>query len=127
MKAIIARLDRAEAGSAVRTSTGRWAPVTLSLSMLLSSLDTSIANVALPTLAQTFTASFQEVQWVVLAYLLVITTLIVSVGRLGDIIGRHRLLLAGIFLLTVASGAPWACSERCPPSAPFSVHRLAAF
>ena len=71
--------------------------------MLLSSLGTSIANVGLPTLAQAFTASFQEVQWIVLAYLLAITTLIVSVGRLGDIIGRRRLLLAGIFLFTVAS------------------------
>jgi len=71
--------------------------------MLLSSLGTSIANVGLPTLAQAFTASFQEVQWVVLAYLLAITTLIVSVGRLGDITGRRRLLLAGIFLFTVAS------------------------
>ncbi|MEA2603414.1 MAG: hypothetical protein QOF89_4406, partial [Acidobacteriota bacterium] len=75
----------------------------LSLSMLLSSLGTSIANVGLPTLAQVFTASFQEVQWIVLAYLLAITTLIVSVGRLGDITGRRRLLLAGIFLFTVAS------------------------
>ena len=71
--------------------------------MLLSSLGTSIANVGLPTLAQAFNASFQQVQWVVLAYLLAITTLIVSVGRLGDIIGRRRLLLAGILLFTVAS------------------------
>ncbi|MGW0558845.1 MFS transporter [Streptomyces sp. NPDC002926] len=81
----------------------RWALAGLSLSMLLSSLGTSIANVGLPTLAQAFTASFQEVQWIVLAYLLGITTLIVSVGRLGDILGRRRLLLAGIFLFTVAS------------------------
>jgi len=71
--------------------------------MLLSSLGTSIANVGLPTLAQAFNASFQEVQWIVLAYLLAITTLIVSVGRLGDLIGRRRLLLAGILLFTVAS------------------------
>ncbi|UUZ72936.1 MFS transporter [Polaromonas sp. P1(28)-8] len=71
--------------------------------MLLSSLGTSIANVGLPTLALAFNASFQEVQWVVLAYLLAITTLIVSVGRLGDLTGRKRLLLAGIFLFTVAS------------------------
>jgi EmrB/QacA subfamily drug resistance transporter len=71
--------------------------------MLLSSLGTSIANVGLPALAQAFTASFQEVQWIVLGYLLAITTLIVSVGRLGDVIGRRRLLLAGILLLTVAS------------------------
>ena len=71
--------------------------------MLLASLGTSIANVGLPTLAQAFDASFQEVQWVVLAYLLAITTLIVSVGRLGDLIGRRRLLLAGIVLFTAAS------------------------
>ncbi|WP_295953960.1 MFS transporter [Rhodoferax sp.] len=80
-----------------------WALASLSLSMLLSSLGTSIANVALPTLAQAFSASFQQVQWVVLAYLLAITTLIVSVGRLGDILGRRRLLLGGILLFTTAS------------------------
>ena len=81
----------------------RWALAGLSLSMLLSSLGTSIANVGLPTLALAFNASFQDVQWVVLAYLLAITTLIVSVGRLGDTIGRRRLLLAGIVLFTAAS------------------------
>ncbi|MEO8337637.1 MAG: MFS transporter [bacterium] len=85
------------------TSSIRWTLVALSLSMLLSSLGTSIANVALPTLAHAFNASFQDVQWVVLAYLLAITTLIVSVGRLGDVIGRRRLLLAGILVFTVAS------------------------
>ncbi|CAN5920054.1 MFS transporter [soil metagenome] len=71
--------------------------------MLLSSLGTSVANVALPTLAQAFAASFQQVQWVVLAYLLAVTVPIVSVGRLGDLTGRRRLLLAGIFLFTAAS------------------------
>lgn len=75
----------------------------LSLSMLLSSLGTSIANVALPALAGHFGASFQEVQWIVLAYLLAVTALIVSVGRLGDITGRRRLLLAGICMFTVSS------------------------
>ena len=45
----------------------------------------------------------RQVQWIVLAYLLAITTLIVSVGRLGDIVGRRRLLLAGIALFTAAS------------------------
>lgn len=103
VKPIIAGRDEAAAGRAEGTASVRWALASLSLSMLLSSLGTSIANVALPTLAQAFTASFQEVQWVVLAYLLAITTLIVGVGRLGDIIGRRRLLLAGIVLFTVAS------------------------
>ena len=103
MKSIIADEIEAVAESAERTPSVRLALVSLSISMLLSSLDTSIANVALPTLAQAFAASFQEVQWVVLAYLLAITALVVSVGRLGDIIGRRRLLLAGISLFTVAS------------------------
>ncbi|PZM11360.1 MFS transporter [Rhizobium tubonense] len=103
LKSIIAERDEAASGGAERAPSVRWALASLSLSMLLSSLGTSIANVGLPTLAQAFNASFQEVQWVVLAYLLAITTLIVSVGRLGDIIGRRRLLLAGIALFTVAS------------------------
>ncbi|WP_448191281.1 MFS transporter [Azospirillum sp. sgz301742] len=81
----------------------RWALAGLSISMLLSSLGTSIANVALPTLAEAFGASFQQVQWIVVAYLLASTILIVSVGRLGDRIGRRRLLLAGIVLFTAAS------------------------
>lgn len=76
----------------------------LSLSMLLSSLGTSIANVGLPTFAEAFDASFRQVQWIVLAYLLAVTTLIVGAGKLGDLIGRRRLLLAGIFLFTLASG-----------------------
>ncbi len=96
MKPLVAGQDQAP--SAVR-----GALASLALAVLLSSLGTSIANVALPNLAQAFNAGFQQVQWIVLAYLLAITTLIVSVGRLGDIIGRRRLLLAGIFLFTVAS------------------------
>jgi len=81
----------------------RWALASLSLSMLMPSLDTSIANAGLPTLAQAFGAAFEDVQWIVLAYLLAITTLIVSVGRLGDLVGRKRLLLSGIVIFTLAS------------------------
>ncbi|WP_457424203.1 MFS transporter [Roseateles sp. P5_E7] len=75
----------------------------LALCTLLPSLAISSANVALPTLATTFHASLAQVQWVVLAYLLVTTTFIVGAGRLGDLLGRRRLLLAGIALFTVAS------------------------
>ncbi|PWC53494.1 MFS transporter [Azospirillum sp. TSO22-1] len=82
----------------------------LSACMLLSSLGTSVANVALPTLAEAFGASFQQVQWIVVAYLLAVTTLIVGVGRLGDRIGRRRLLLAGLALFTAASALCGAAS-----------------
>lgn len=81
----------------------RGALAGLSLSMLLSSLGISIANVALPTFAEAFAATLPQVQWIILAYLFAITTLVVSAGRLGDSIGRRRLLLAGILLFTSAS------------------------
>lgn len=74
-------------------------------------LRTSSANVALPTLAEAFDASFQQVQWVVLACLLATTTSIVGVGRLGDLTGRRRLLMGGIFLFTAASGLCGIASE----------------
>ncbi|TMU76698.1 MFS transporter [Pseudomonas fluorescens] len=85
------------------SSPARWALTSLALSMLMPSLDTSIANAGLPILATAFEATFQQVQWIVLAYLLAITTLIVSVGRLGDGFGRRRLLLIGIGIFTSAS------------------------
>jgi EmrB/QacA subfamily drug resistance transporter len=93
-----------------RVSTA-WGPIGLCLAMLLSSLGTSIANVALPTLAERFGASFGAVQWVVLAYLLAATIAIVGAGRLGDIIGRRRLLGAGILLFAAASLACGAAPD----------------
>ncbi|MDU9027717.1 MFS transporter [Pseudomonas mediterranea] len=84
-------------------ASSRWALTSLALATLLASLGTSVATVGLPALAEAFNASFQAVQWVVLAYLLAISTLIVSVGRLGDLVGRRQLLLAGILLFTLAS------------------------
>ncbi|MGE0027481.1 MAG: MFS transporter [Thermoleophilia bacterium] len=83
----------------------RWALAGLALAMLLSSLGTSVANVALPTLEEAFGAPFGAVQWVVLAYLLAVTTLVVGAGRLGDLVGRRRLLVGGIATFTAASAA----------------------
>jgi EmrB/QacA subfamily drug resistance transporter len=102
-KPSVAAAEDGVAGDGEWTPAVRWALAGLSLSMLLSSLGTSIANVGLPTLAQAFGASFRDVQWVVLAYLLAITSLVVGAGRLGDLTGRRRLLLAGILLFAAAS------------------------
>ncbi len=82
-----------------------WATVPLALAVLLASLGTSSANVALPTLALAFGVQFGAVQWVVLAYLLAMTALLVAAGRFGDLIGRRRLFLAGLALSAVASVA----------------------
>lgn len=100
-------------------TSSRGALFSLSLSMLLASLGTSIANVGLPSLAQAFEAPFQAVQWVVIAYLLAITAVIVSAGRLGDRLGRGRLLLAGLLVFAAACGLcgmaptlPWLIAAR---------------
>lgn len=90
-------------GGGATPSPAIGALISLSLAMLLASLGTSIANVALPTFTEVFAASFQSVQWVVLGYLLSITALVVGAGRLGDTIGRRTLLLAGLGLFTAAS------------------------
>jgi len=103
LKTAIETSPNAPAVSAPPTTPVRGALAGLSLAMLLASLGTSIANVGLPALAQAFAATLPQVQWVVLAYLLAVTTLVVSVGRLGDLVGRRRLLLGGILLFTVAS------------------------
>lgn len=81
--------------SAMRQPSTRWALAGLSLTVLMPSLATSTVNVALPSLARTFASSFQATQWIVLVYLLTVTALVVVAGRLGDIVGRRRLLLAG--------------------------------
>ncbi len=90
-----------------RTEGGRIRPrlAALSLVMLLPSLGTSIANVALPAVAAAFGATMADAQWVVIVYLLAVTSLIVGMGRLGDVIGRRRLLLSGIALFAAASAA----------------------
>ncbi|MFT3673488.1 MFS transporter [Aestuariivirga sp.] len=88
----------------------------LSMAMLLPSLGTSIANVALPTLAEHFGVSMAGAQWVVVAYLLAVTSFIVAAGRLGDQFGRTPILTAGIALFALASAA-----AALSPSLPFLI------
>ena len=75
----------------------------LALCALMPSLGTSIANVALPTFADVLDAPFRQVQWIVIAYLVANTALIAFAGRLGDLLGRRRLLVAGLIVFTLAS------------------------
>jgi len=75
----------------------------LALSMLLASLGTSIANIALPALTGAFSASFQHVQWVVVAYIAALTISVVIAGRLGDAYGLRRMQLVGLVLFASAA------------------------
>lgn len=73
------------------------------LGVLMFTLDTSIVNIALPTLVQVFQTTFATIQWIVLSYLLVITALVLGAARLGDMIGKKRLYLGGLIVFTISS------------------------
>lgn len=80
-----------------------WAMIGVCLGVLMFTLDTSIVNVALPTLVQTFQTTFTTIQWVVLSYLLVITALVLGAARLGDMMGKRQLYLGGLVVFTISS------------------------
>jgi EmrB/QacA subfamily drug resistance transporter len=73
------------------------------MGVFLGTIDGSIVNVALPTLERTFGTEFAIVQWVTLAYLLTVTTLMLSMGRLGDMIGKKPVYTTGFIVFTLGS------------------------
>ncbi|MCB8943721.1 MAG: MFS transporter [Ardenticatenaceae bacterium] len=75
----------------------------IAMSLFLATIDGSIVNVALPTLVRELQTDFATVQWVVLGYLLVQTTLMLSMGRLGDMIGKKPIYTAGVVIFTLGS------------------------
>lgn len=75
----------------------------VAMGIFLATIDGSIVNVALPTLSTALGADFATVQWVVLSYLLTITTLLAVVGRLADMYGRKRLYNSGFVVFTLGS------------------------
>lgn len=82
----------------------KWLVLTaVGMGIFLVTIDGTIVNVALPTLVRELNTDFATVQWVVLAYLLTLSTLLLSMGRLGDMIGKKQLYTAGFVLFTLSS------------------------
>jgi EmrB/QacA subfamily drug resistance transporter len=75
----------------------------IAFAVFMATLDTSIVNVSLPTIAEWFHADMGLVSWVVMAYLLVISGLMLACGRLGDLKGFRRVFIAGFALFTAGS------------------------
>jgi EmrB/QacA subfamily drug resistance transporter len=75
----------------------------VAMGVFLATIDGSIVNVALPTLARELQAPFAAVQWVVLGYLLTLVTLMMVAGRLADLYGRKPLYTAGFVIFTCGS------------------------
>jgi EmrB/QacA subfamily drug resistance transporter len=82
----------------------RWAALyVLCAGMLMIVLDVTVVNVALPSIQDQLHFSSAALAWVVNAYLIAFGGLLLLAGRLGDLLGRRRVFLAGIALFTLAS------------------------
>jgi EmrB/QacA subfamily drug resistance transporter len=75
----------------------------VSLGSLMSTLDGSIVNIALPAIQTDFGIDLTTVEWVVVAYLLIVGSLLLPVGRLGEVATFKRVYLAGFAVFSVSS------------------------
>ncbi len=75
----------------------------VSLGVFMCSLDATIVNVSLPTMTSYFNTSMVHVEWVVMIYLLTISSLLLTYGRLGDMYGHKPIYLCGFIIFTLAS------------------------
>ena len=89
--------------AAPRRSGPRWTLVCCILASSLSFVDGSVLSIALPAICAGYGAGAEQVQWVVNAYLLPLSALLLLGGALGDHFGRRRLLVIGTGLFSVAS------------------------
>ena len=80
-----------------------WAILTVALGITMAVLDSAIANVALPTITKDLNASAADSIWVVNAYQLVITILMLPLASLGEIVGYRRVYRVGLVVFTLAS------------------------
>lgn len=80
-----------------------WTLVLLAVSLIVIAIDTTILNVAIPTLQRDLGASASALQWIVAAYVLVFAGLLLTMGSLGDRFGRKRALQTGLVLFGIAS------------------------
>ncbi len=80
-----------------------YAMAAVAMGIILGTIDASIVNIALPTLVHELNTYFSLVQWVVLSYLLTITTLMLGTGRIADIVGKKTLYISGMAIFTAGS------------------------
>jgi DHA2 family methylenomycin A resistance protein-like MFS transporter len=83
---------------------------TTSLAFVVSQLDVSIVNIALPQISRSFSADISELQWIVDAYTIAFAVLMLSAGGMSDLLGSKRLFQFGLLVFGIASvgcGLSW--------------------
>src|SRR6201998_75540 len=81
----------------------RWAMAAIFTTVAMASLDTAIANIALPAISADLHVSPAEVVWVVNVYQIALVATLLPLGALGEIVGHERIYLGGLLLFTLAS------------------------
>src|ERR1051325_8666651 len=81
----------------------RWAVAAIFTALAMASLDTAIANIALPAIAADLHVSPANVVWVVNIYQIALVATLLPLGALGEIVGHRRVYLGGLLLFTLAS------------------------
>lgn len=102
------------------TQPKKWTIFSLvATAIFMSTLDSSIVNVALPAIMKDFKAPLATISWVLVGYLLTVSALLLSFGRLSDIKGRRWVYCRGFFMFTVgsllcsiSSSAGWLIAAR---------------
>jgi DHA2 family multidrug resistance protein-like MFS transporter len=87
------------------TEQRRWAKLAIFTALSMASLDTAIANIALPAIAADLKATPADVIWVVNVYQIAMVATLLPLGALGEIVGHQRIYLGGLILFTLASVA----------------------
>ena len=91
------------AQSAVEPCRGPWVLIATILASSMAFIDGTVVNVALPALQSALHASGTDIQWVVESYALLLASLLLLGGSLGDLYGRRRIFLSGVLLFAVGS------------------------
>jgi EmrB/QacA subfamily drug resistance transporter len=96
--------DLRDSGTAVRPEIRRWRAFSLlAVTYLMTAVDLTIVNVALPTIGRKLHFAESDLQWVVTAYALTFGGFLLLGGRAADLLGRRRLFMAGLAVFTAAS------------------------
>src|SRR5271166_665100 len=96
-------MQTAAAGKEGRERRRIWAMAAILVSVALATLDTAIANTALPTIAASLRSDAAVSVWVVNAYQLAMVTTLLPLAALGEIVGYRRVFISGLMLFTAAS------------------------
>ncbi len=126
---MINKVDRSPDDTAINTApekrfkpVNKWAVLAIAASSgFMTTLDSSIVNIGLPAISQTFHVGVSgAIEWIIIGYLVVIAATLLTFGRLADMIGRKPILLAGLAVFITGS----ACCGIAPSLSFLIIARL---